>query len=188
MPSFLSFSCFRWVLRVTLLASLIVVLHPLAARAQIGLYAMGSGGHFTPDGQSGGSTAWGGTVGVYDDFLPLGPLALGGDARGFVQSSGNSTQYGNKLLGGLVGLRLALHVPAIPFRPYLQAEVGGVGTNNGDSASRTASVAYQVQGGLDVTIFPHLDLRGEYGGGQADSIDNSGHTLQEFGAGIVLRL
>jgi hypothetical protein len=178
--------CFR---RWFFLIPLFFYLSAVAAQAQIGLYGMGSGGHFTTMGGQGGSvTAWGGTVGVYDDFLPLGPLALGGDARGFVQNSGNSTQYGNKLLGGLVGLRLAVHVTAIPFRPYIQAEVGGVGTNNGDSASRTASVAYQVQGGLDVTVLPHLDLRGEYGAGQANSINNSGHTLQEFGAGVVLRL
>ncbi|HEY5380823.1 MAG TPA: hypothetical protein VIJ65_01095 [Acidobacteriaceae bacterium] len=178
--------CFRrWFFVTTLFFGLSAV----AAPAQIGLYGMGSGGRFTAMGGQGGSvTAWGGTVGVYDDFLPLGPVSLGGDVRGFIQSSSNSTQYGNKLMGGLVGLRLAVHVPAIPLRPYIQAEVGGVGTNNGDSASRTASVAYQVQGGLDVTVFPHLDLRGEYGAGQANSINNSGHTLQEFGAGIVLRL
>lgn len=57
MPSFLTFQGFRWILRATtLLAMLTLVLHPVAASAQIGLYAMGSGGHFTPDGQSGSST------------------------------------------------------------------------------------------------------------------------------------
>ncbi|HEX4154521.1 MAG TPA: hypothetical protein VHY48_02800 [Acidobacteriaceae bacterium] len=160
-----------------------------AALAQVGIYGMGSGGRFSaPGAQNGSVIAWGGTVGVYDNFVPLGPVKLGGDGRIFVQNSGSSTQYGNKLLGGLIGLRLALSAPMIPFRPYIQAEVGGVGTNNGDSASRTASVAYQVQGGLDVTVLPHLDLRGEYGAGQASSISNSGHTLEEFGAGVVLRL
>lgn len=177
--------CFRYVF----LLGVSLVSASAAARAQVGLYGMGSGGHFSEPGAQGGTiTAWGGTVGLYDNFIPLGPVKLGGDGRVFVQNSGNSTPYGNKLLGGLIGLRLALSVPAIPFHPYIQAEVGGVGTNNGDSASRTASVAYQVQGGLDVTVFPHLDLRGEYGAGQASSIQNSGHTLEEFGAGVVLRL
>lgn len=167
---------------------LVLGLAAIPACAQIGIYAMGSGGRFTPADAGGSDTAWGGTVGVYDDFASFGPVRLGGDGRVFVENSGNSTQYGNKLLGGLLGLRLDVRVPAIPFRPYIQAEVGGVGTNNGDSASRTASVAYQVQGGLDVTIFPHLDLRGEYGAGQANSISNSSHILQQFGAGVVLRL
>lgn len=176
-------------LRCVSLVALALTFACTAAFAQVGIYGMGSGGHFSePGAQNGSITAWGGTVGVYDNFVPLGPVKLGGDGRIFVQNSGNSTQYGNKLLGGLIGLRLGLSAPAIPFHPYIQAEVGGVGTNNGNSASRTASVAYQVQGGVDVTVLPHLDLRGEYGAGQASSINSSGHSLEEFGAGIVLRL
>lgn len=167
-----------------------------SARAQVAIYGMASAGHYsglgvgpgTAPNQSGGITARGGTFGVYDNFAPFGPVKLGGDARVIVQDSANSTPYGNKILGGLFGLRLGVNVPAVPLRPYIQAEIGGVGTNNGTSSTRTASFAYQVQGGVDLTIFPHLDARGEYGAGQMTSINGANHTLQEFGIGLVVRL
>lgn len=150
-----------------------LLLLPRASQAQVGIYAMGSGGQY-----AGSGTAWGGTFGLYDNFVPLGPLKLGGDGRFFVQHhKADST----KLVGGLFGLRLALGVPAVPIRPYIQAEIGGVSVD-------TTSFAYQVQGGLDVTIFPHVDVRGEYGGGQVTSVHNSGQSLEEFGAGLVFRL
>jgi hypothetical protein len=162
----------------------------------VAIYAMASAGHYsglgvgpgTASTQSGGITARGGTFGVYDNFAPFGPVKLGGDARLIVQNSANSTQYGNKILGGLFGLRLGINTPAVPVKPYIQAEIGGVGTNNGSSTTRTASFAYQVQGGVDFTIFPHLDARGEYGAGQLTSINGANHTLQEFGIGLVVRL
>ncbi len=118
----------------------------------------------------------------------MGPIKLGGDARVFIQNSANSTSYGNKLAGFLVGPRLAINPPVIPLRPYIQLEVGGVGSNNGTSNSKSTSFAYQVNGGVDFTVFPHVDIRGEYGAGQLTSLGNSNHTLQEFGIGLVLRL
>lgn len=190
-----SFFC-RFKVPFVLLSAILLVLSTNSARGQVAVYGMFSGGHYsglgvgpgTASNQSGGITATGGTFGVYDNFAPFGPVKLGGDARVIVQDSANSTQYGNKILGGLFGLRLGVDVPAMPLRPYIQAEVGGVGTNNGTSTSRTASFAYQVQGGADVTIFPHLDVRGEYGAGQLTSVNGANHTLQEFGIGLVLRL
>jgi hypothetical protein len=167
------------------------------ARAQTALYGMFSGGHYsgigvgngTPPNQSGGMTADGGTFGIYDNFMPFGPIKIGGDARFFIQNSANSTPYGNKLAGFILGPRLAITPPPpIPLKPYIQLEFGGVGTNNGTSTSKTTSFAYQVNGGIDVTLIPHLDLRGEYGAGQLTSINNTSHTLQEFGFGLVLRL
>ncbi len=165
--------------------------------AQLAPYAMFSAGHYSGQGvgpstaanQSGGLTAYGGTFGLYDNFLKLGPIKLGSDARFLIANSGNSTPYGNKLVGGLAGLRLdAGGVPLLPVNPYIQAEIGGVGTNNGTSPDRTGSFAYQVQVGGDFTIFPRLDARVEYGTGQLTSINATSHTLQTFSAGIVLRL
>ncbi len=165
-----------------------------AAHAQLAFYGMGSGGHLAGNnvggtGANGSFTAWGGTVGSYDNFLGAGPLKLGADARYFVQSGSNSNAYGNQLRGGMLGLRLAVHPPILPLKPYLQAEVGGASTNYGTSASRTLNFAYQVQGGVDWRILPHVDVRGEYGGGKATGLlGGASLTLQEFGAGIVLRL
>ena len=188
MPSLLRF------LLPTLLAA---TLTAMPATAQIGIYGMGSGaflGTATATqgslvAQQSGFSAYGGTFGLYDNFLRLGPLKLGADARYFQETSSNNNSYGNKLHGGLVGVRLALNLPLFPLKPYLQAEAGGVGTNYGTQANDTGSFAYQIQGGVDYTIFPHLDLRAEYGGGQITSVYGSGNkqALQEAGLGLVVR-
>ena len=174
-----------------------LTIFPTAGQAQTAIYGMLSAGHYsglgvgygTPPNQSGGMTARGGTFGVYDNFAPFGPVKFGGDARFFIQNSANSTTYGNKLAGFLFGPRLQIALPPpIPVKPYVQLQVGAVGTNNGTSSSKSTSFAYQVNGGVDFTVLPHLDIRGEYGAGQLMSISNSNHTLQEFGVGLVLRL
>ncbi len=170
------------------------------AHAQLGVYAMASAGRLSGFNSiyagtgptintAGNFWARGGTVGLYDNFLHLGPIALGGDVRGFIQTGSNSNNtYGDQLRGGLVGLRLGAHAPLIPFKPYIQAEIGGVSTNYGQNASRTGNLAYQVQVGADFTIFPHLDVRAEYGAGQVVSVLGSNdQTLQQIGAGLVLR-
>lgn len=167
------------------------------AKAQIGLYATGSGGFLSAvNVQSGpltlnsqGFSAFGGTFGVYDDLKKLGPLRFGGDARGFIEHSSNSNPYGNQLRGLLFGGRMEVNTHVIPLRPYIQAELGGVGTNYGSQATRSSSFAYQVQIGADFTLFPHLDARFEYGDGEINSI-YSGYrqTMQQIGAGLVFRL
>ncbi len=161
-----------------------------AADAQIGVYAMGNGGFLgSADGRSGFS-AYGGTFGIYDNLVRLGPVKLGADARYFedTSSNGNPQTNGNTLHGGLAGLRLALNLPLLPFKPYVQAEAGGVGTNYGTQPNTLGVFAYQVQGGLDYTVFPHLDLRAEYGAGNIRAYgSNDRQTLQEAGLGAVLR-
>ena len=184
-------------LRFPLLGTLAVLLCVAApgAHAQFGVYLMGSAGILgatpaipgTSTPQNAGFAAGGFTVGAYDDFAKLGPLRLGLDGRYFTQSSSNSNSYGNKLHGGLVGVRLALQAPLLPIKPYLQAEVGGVGTNYGVNADTTTSSAWQINGGLDFTIFPHIDLRAEYGGGSINAYQSGTQTLQELGGGAVFR-
>lgn len=166
-----------------------------SAQAQVGIYGMFSADHYsglgvgsgTASNGSGGITPIGGTFGFYDDVLHAGPVHLGYDARLKIDNSANSTSYGNKLLGGFVGARLDGNLIVLPFRPYVQAEVGGVGTNNGTSSDRQGAFAYQVQFGGDFTVLPHIGVRLEYGAGQAETT-GSNHTLQSFGAGLVVRL
>ena len=181
--------------RLALALSLFATASVPAAHAQFAIYGMGSGGFLGSThasqgslvGQNSGFSAYGGTFGVYDDFAHLGPLHLGGDARYFQDTSSNSNAYGNKLHGGLVGPRLDLSLPAVPFKPFLQAEVGGVGTNYGIQAGDSGSFAYQIQGGIDFTIFPHVDVRGEYGGGQINGFGGNKQALQEVGLGLLVR-
>jgi len=184
----------RWVF-VLVVGGVLAAGAPQAA-AQISPYAMFSAGHYSGLGvgngtsptQSGGMTALGGTFGLYDDFVRLGPARFGTDFRGVIQNSANSTTYGNKIAAGMAGFRLdGSGVPLLPFNPYIQAEVGVAGTNNGTSTSKTTGFAYQFQFGGDFTVFPHIAARLEYGAGQV-SINSTNHTLQTFGAGIVVRL
>jgi hypothetical protein len=169
----------------------------VSARAQVAPYAMFSAGHYSGQGvgvgtsptQSGGITSLGGTLGVYDDRYSAGPVHVGGDARLMLENSANSTTYGNKITGFLFGGHVDGDLPAFPVRPYVQAEIGVVGTNSGTSATRSTSFAYQVQFGGDFgLLIPHLAGRLEYGVGQLETGGGSNHTLQTFSAGLVLRL
>ena len=189
----------RWQrgLLFVLMAGVVLVVGARRADAQIAPYAMFSAGHYSGLGvgsgtaptQSGGMTALGGTFGLYDDFVRLGPLRFGTDFRGMIQNSANSTPNGNKIAAGLAGFRLdGSGIPAFPFTPYVQAEVGVAGTNNGTSPSKSSSFAYQFQFGGDFSLFPHIAARLEYGAGQLTNTGNTNHTLQTFGAGIVVRL
>ena len=162
---------------------LLAALVSATAKAQVGIYAMGSLGHIggvdTGGGSSGSLTGGGGTFGVYDSFVRLGPLDFGGDARYETQSSSDG-----HINQGLAGLRFALHAPIL--QPYVQGEVGGGGTNYG---TNTGSFVSQFQFGADYTLLPHIALRGEYGIGRLSAVFGSGHqTVQQFGIGVVVRL
>ena len=166
------------------------------AKAQVAVYAMGSGGFLSSvtahDGPltltSDSFSAYGGTFGLYDAYKHWGPVSFGGDARFFIQSTATDRSYGNQLRGGLGGARLALFSHAVPFSPYIQAEIGGVGTNYGTQPSRSTSFAYQVQGGLDYTIVPHLDGRFEYGAGEIGAVlPGNRQEMQQIGLGLVVR-
>jgi len=160
-------------------------------------YLMFSAGHYSGLGvgngtaatQSGGMTALGGTFGGYVIYPSPSPFHVGIDARLIVENSANSTTYGNKIFGGLVGFRIDGSDAQLPIVPYFQFEVGAVGTNNGTSTTRSGSFAYQAQFGAD---FPFANQRVaariEYGTGQLTGIDNTDHTLQTFSAGIVFHL
>ena len=144
-------------------------------------------GNGTAATQSGGMTALGGTFGGYMLYPSPGPVHLGIDARLIVENSANSTPFGNKILGGLAGVRIDGTGAALPIVPYFQFELGGVGVNNGTSTTRTASFAYQAQFGADIPFASdQIAARVEYGAGQLTEINNTNHTLQTFSAGIVI--
>jgi len=166
------------------------------AAAQYGIYAMGSGGYLGSVKAGQGSlvvsqdsvSAYGGTFGFYDTLLHAGPLHLGADARYVIESGSGSTRYGNQIRSGLIGPRLSLRSHGVPFSPYLQFEIGGVGTNYGYYASRSTSFAYQIQVGLDYAVSRHVDARIEYGGGQIGSaFDGYRQGMQQVGIGLVVR-
>ena len=167
-----------------------------SARAQYGIYAMGSGGFLGSVAAPAGSlvvsqnsfSAFGGTFGIYGTLLKAGPLRFGGDARYVIESSSGNTPYRNQIRSGLAGPRLALRSHLAPFSPYVQFLIGGVSTNYGRYASRSSSFAYQVQVGLDYAVAPHVDARVEYGGGKLGSAFDGYHTaMQQVGIGVAVR-
>jgi hypothetical protein len=146
-------------------------------------------GNGTAPTQSGGMTALGGTFGGYVLYPNPGPVHVGIDGRLIVENSANSTTFGNKILGGLVGFRIDGSGAPLPVVPYFQFEIGGIGTNNGTSTNRTGSFAYQAQFGADFPLATQqVAARIEYGTGQLTNIGNTNHTLQTFSAGIVFHI
>lgn len=115
--------------------------------------------------------------GVTFGILPLGPVHLGFDLRG-------STKPGNDgadLI--LAGPRLALKLPAIKLKPYIQASGGYLRTRTTlvnsplpAGAQLTAQYgAWEALGGIDFPLLRVLDLRLiEVGGGKAYQFSAAG--------------
>ncbi len=150
----------------TCIAACFLLLCCGSARAQLALY-----GNFEANDQTQTSTfLTGGTFGLYDDFFKLGPIRAGTDVRGSIVSKDNE-----KLSKILVGVRLAAKPPILPIKPYVQLN-GGVAKLSTASASVQPGykLAYEVNGGVDLTFLPHVDWRMvEIGVGEIDGIPNS---------------
>lgn len=163
-----------------------------AAHAQFAVYAEGQAVRF--DNQVNATTDWftGGTFGAYYDFARIPVLALGLDARGSFLS-GDQQHFRS----GMVGLRADARTPALPFRPYVEGLIG-VGGTKADVTSNlplhySNKFEYEVLGGLDFTVFPHLDVRlPEIGYARMSPVSSSSTSpdsrLLELSAGLVLRL
>jgi hypothetical protein len=171
-------------------ASSLTIVH-----AQIGIY-----GKFNAVNVSSGASSnyvspgWfkGVGGGVYYDFAHLGPVSLGADVRGdFLFQS--PQRYKDVLFG----VRLAAKAPVLPIRPYVQGSVGIGGSSHGGLGGNglvyNNKFQYWIIGGVDYTIFPHVDWRvGELGYGHMTGISSgtpvSGINLFTIGTGVVLRL
>jgi hypothetical protein len=167
-----------------------------AAHAQLGIYgkydATRLNGVNGPGAAS--TTTWfnGGGVGLYYDFIHLGPAAIGADLRGDLLSA-----QGVSYRDALFGLRLAAKLPVLPLTPYIQGSVGVGGPNHsvlgGNGSVYSNKFQYQVLGGVDYTIVPHLDWRvAEVAYGRMSGISSSSPaqvaTLFTISTGLVVRL
>ena len=150
-----------------------------------------SGYHTTTTSHLSPGIGGGVTLGV----LPIGPVHLGFDLRG-------STKPGND--GAdlvLAGPRLALKLPVIRLKPYVQASGGYLRTrttlvNSGLPAGTQLTAQYgawEALGGVDIPLLPVLDLRLiEVGGGKAYEFSAAGvngtYTVSLFtvNSGLVL--
>ena len=149
------------------------------AQAKIGVYgAVGA----EKSGLSGQAWTAAETVGLYYGVRNLGPVALAVDGRGIFSSDTKNI---------LVGPRVAVHLPLFPVKPYAEA-LGGVvyysiASGNGGKQN-VNDFDYRLVGGLDSTIFYHLDWRVvefSYGGGVREATRPVHAT--NVSTGLVLR-
>lgn len=163
---------------VVLLALALAALGPVS-KAETGVYAT-----FTAGKTGSPNTDWiyGPTVGAYFDSKHLPVVEWGADVRGvFLGGSGR-----NQIQSGLVGPRIAAHLPVIPIKPYAEMLVG-VGHAQANQSSATK---FQYQGliGADVTVLPRIDWRVvEFSYGGLPSF-NGGTNPKTISTGIVFRV
>jgi hypothetical protein len=166
-----------------------------AARAQIGIYGKFDYTRYTDHSLNEETSYDGVGAGIYYDLLHLGPAHLGLDLRGSQQSENNL-----RFRTGLAGIRLAAKLPAIPIRPYVQVSAGaGGGKSTGPFAAGISGeqyhskFLYEVLGGLDYTLIPHVDFRaielgyGRETGSSGTPGSNPASTLFLLSTGLVVR-
>ena len=147
------------------------------AEAQIGVYAGFSG---APIGGSGATqSAFGPTFGVYKQSGRY--ISLGGDLRGTFL-----TRNGFNYFTGAAGPRLAIKPPVLGIRPYVEGLVGVASVRDGNGSSSNTNLNYQILGGIDAAILPHIDWRViefDYSAATGSSVN-----AKIFTTGLVLRL
>lgn len=176
--------------RTTLAAIAVIacILSALPSTAQVGIY-----GQFNTTHDSAVSAWYNGfTLGVYDDMLGAGLIHAGLDVRGSFQSG---SQY--RYRSFLVGPRIQIRPPVLPFNPYIQG-VAGFGGSRYTGASSIAThysnkFQYGVIGGLEYTVLPRIDLRlpeiGYLKMSAVSSVPNAPAVeLVSLGFGVVVRL
>ena len=162
------------------------------SNAQVAIYGKFETVRFTASNiNPTGTWYYGPGAGIYYDFLHLGPVALGADLRGNLLSGSQQ-----KFRSALFGLRLSAKPPILPLRPYIQGSVGvGGPTHSGlDGAGTIYSnkFQYEIIGGLDYTLVPHIEFCAvelSYGrmSGVSSGTPAPVATLFTVGTGLVVR-
>ena len=157
----------------------------LRAEAQLGVYGKFDYTRYSVPGST--VSFHGGGVGIYDDFLHLGPIRAGLDLRGDLLTGTN--QHDRDILAGV---RVAVKPPLLPIRPYVQGSVGVGGTKATGATAPGIVPVYSnklqtgVFGGVDWTVIPHVDFRAvELGYTRITGLSANQFTVS---SGIVLRL
>lgn len=149
----------------------------------------------------------GGTGGIYYDFLKLGPVKLGVDARGSILTTKrgaylNFNGPGARIYSVLGGVRGAIHTKWAPVKPYVQLSAGLGRSDYGLFTGRPASDQplpnpvynnFQYEGliGLDLKLLPIMDWRVAefgYGGLQAFGDLSHNYPIKQVSMGFVFHL
>jgi hypothetical protein len=145
--------------------SFVLALSPVAACAQVGVYGSVAIAHFDNNNNHQSEWFYGPCFGAYYDFLHFGPISAGIDLRGNFLYGSN-----DRYRSGQAGVRVAAKLPVLSLKPYVLGAIGAGGTksvvtgfNPGTSVSTsnafTNSFLYQIAGGVDTRLLPHVDLR-----------------------------
>ncbi|HXC96943.1 MAG TPA: hypothetical protein VNU92_14670 [Edaphobacter sp.] len=144
----------------------------------------------------------GGTGGIYYDFMKLGPIRLGADARGSILTTKrgayvNFNGQGTKIYSVLGGVRGVFVTKYAPLKPYIQLSAGlgrsNYGlitptTNNGQTVIHN-NFEYEGLAGLDLKLLPILDWRvAELGYGGLLATGNLSHNypIKQVSMGFVV--
>jgi hypothetical protein len=168
--------------KLTYLLVLVVSACPYL-HAQTGVY-----GAFSASNYNLPNIGWqyGPTFGLYADPFGVPFVKAGVDLRETLAGTG-STQRVDSYLGGA---RVQLHPHVVPVMPYAEALAGVAHVNVGQGFALTNGngFEYQILGGVDVTVAPHLDWRAvEYSWGQI-RVSGENFNPQTVSTGIVVRL
>jgi hypothetical protein len=193
----------------------------VSASAQVGVYGMFTADELSntassplplPPNSSGSAFArsnsvapLGGTGGAYWDFMKLGPVKLGVDARGSIMTTKRGAYInfdgpGARIYSVLGGVRASFHTPIAALKPYIQGSVGLGRSDYGLYVGRPASSAplpnviysnfeYEGLAGLDVRLLPVLDWRMvEFGYGGLNPFGTYSHNypIKQVSMGFVL--
>ena len=133
----------------------------------------------------------GGTFGAYYDFMKIGPIKLGVDARGSILTTKRgalsaSAGYGARISSGLGGVRGTFHAYKA-LDGYVQASAGLGRSNFGllDPGSLQKGVEYHAFAGMQLHVLPYADFRVfevGYGGIEAGSHN---YPLKSVSTGVV---
>jgi len=203
--------------KAVLLLAAVAVATGLSAHAQVGVYGM-----FTVDRLSNIASSplpqssspanvrsnsvdpLGGTGGVYYDFLKLGPMKLGVDARGSILTTKRGAYVnfdgpGARIYSALGGVRGAFHTKYAPLKPYIQISAGLGRSDYGLFGTSSATVQspnvihnnFQYEGlaGLDIKLLPILDWRVAefgYGGLAAFGTYSHNYPIKQVSMGFVV--
>ncbi|HWB33030.1 MAG TPA: hypothetical protein VG714_07655 [Acidobacteriaceae bacterium] len=181
--------------RIALLAVLLLC-PAMYARAQASIYIESSnirlsdvpgGSISSPSGPTQQyDTYWASGIGggVTVNILPLPIVSLGVDLRGSTKSGNNGADT------AMVGLKLGVHPPVLPIKPYVQFSTGYLATRTpgGSGTITNKYLAYEVFGGIDYPLMHFVDFRVIEigGGGVVDSGSSNSPTLFNVNTGLVL--
>lgn len=118
-------------------------------------------------------------------FLPLPVVSLGMDIRASTRPGTDGADT------ALAGIKLAIHPPGLPFKPYIQVSGGYAGTRTtrvpGGGSVSNHYAAWEILGGVDYPLAHMVDWRViELGGGQAVNTGTSSPSLFTVNTGLVI--